>query len=898
MKTILFLTLFLALVIQGVAQEAVTNAFLDLERQGVVRDADSLMRPDNSVESMLALKKNKPACGYFCFPENRLLGMRSNEFAPRRWCQMTPEERAVFTGESQPGEFYTYQLAVMPLDGDLKDVRIVFSDLKNKKGQKIAASGMRCFNTGGVSKDGQKFIKRLDVENGKLQAFWVGVEVPATAIGEYEGDVRVTPANAPPTVVRVKLKVSGDVVNNQGDDEGWRRSRLRWLDSRTGGGDTPTAPYIPLEVKGNTIRYLGGYMTLNAFGLPERIVTNYNSCNAIDRAVENEVLARGMSFRVMDEAGNEMIKLKGAAPVVKKVSAGKASWKSKATGNGVELLCEGVFEFDGSSEIKLSLIARKDIAFERVCLDIPYTMYASRYFMGLGQKGGLRHPDGITWAWDTTKHQDDFWMGNVNAGLKMRFKDEDYRRPLVNIYYGLGRIKQPKSWGNVEDRATGKVSGINVIPEGESVVVSALGGKQMMKKGDTLHYNMELLVTPVKPLDMHHQVKDRFYHSNSDVSANYIPEALEKGANMINIHHKKDIYPFINYPYYDAALPELKQFITKAHDNGLKVRAYYTTRELTVKIPEIWALRSLGGEVIMDGPGKDTRTLIHKNGPNVWLNENFGTHFIPAWYNAFREGKYKGDMDISVITTPDSRWNNYYLEGLDWMVKNIGLDGVYIDDSALDRETLKRARRIMDADGKHRTVDMHSWNHMNQWAGFANSLLIYADLFPYADRLWMGEGFKYDNTPDFWLVEMSGIPFGLMSETLDARNYWRGMMFGMTPRLPWSGDPRPLWKMYDDFGMEAAVMYGFWNEQGPVKSDNPNVPATVYVKDGKAMVVLANWTDCIENCRLVVDEKILGFKPTKVSVPKMENIQWEGKLNLGNAFPVDARKGLFILLEK
>lgn len=95
----------------------------------------------------------------------------------------------------------------------------------------------------------------------------------------------------------------------------------------------------------------------------------------------------------------------------------------------------------------------------------------------------------------------------------------------------------------------------------------------------------------------------------------------------------------------------------------------------------------------MDGPGKDARTLIHRNGPNPWLNENFGSHFIPAWYNAFREGKYKGDMDISVITTPDSRWNNYYLEGLDWMVKNIGLDGVYIDDSALDRETLKRARR-------------------------------------------------------------------------------------------------------------------------------------------------------------------------------------------------------------
>ncbi len=84
-----------------------------------------------------------------------------------------------------------------------------------------------------------------------------------------------------------------------------------------------------------------------------------------------------------------------------------------------------------------------------------------------------------------------------------------------------------------------------------------------------------------------------------------------------------------------------------------------------MKIPELWALRSLGGEVIHDGPGKDTRTLIRRNGPNEWLNKNLATHFIPAWYNAFEEGKYAGDMDISVITTPDSRWNNYYLP--DWI---------------------------------------------------------------------------------------------------------------------------------------------------------------------------------------------------------------------------------------
>lgn len=898
MKKIYALGIGLMMISAGFAQDKeVTNAFLDLERTGTVNESESVMRLKSSAQEMAALLAQQPECGYFCFPENRELGMRSTEFVPRRWASTTPEQRARFGGKVQPGEFYTYQLVVYPVKEDLMNVQVVFSDLKNKQGKRIEAAGMRCFNTGGVNPDGQEFVKRVDVPKNSLQTLWAGVSVPEDATGEYEGKVTVVADNAPKTTILVTLNVGGEVVKNQGDDEGWRLSRLRWLDSRTGDGDAPTHPYIPLEVKGNEIHYLGGRMVLNAWGLPERIVTNYNTCNAIDREVENDVLAEGMKFKVM-EKGKKMLPLEKGKLQLKKTSDGKAEWRSKVKSDGLELLCEGSFEFDGFANIRLSLIAKKDIELDVQNLLITYTPYASRYFMGLGEKGGFLNADGVVWAWDTTKHQDEFWMGNVNSGLKIKLKDENYRRPLVNVYYALGRLRQPSSWGNTLITTEKKAGIVILLPGKQGAIANIFGDEKVMRKGDTLHYDMELLITPVKPLDMKHQVKDRYYHSNSDVSANYIPEALEKGANTINIHHKKDVYPFINYPYSDVSLPDLKKFIGEAHGKGLKVKTYYTTRELTVKIPEIWALRSLGGEVIMDGPGKDARTLIHKNGPNPWLNENFGTHFIPAWYNAFREGKYKGDMDISVITTPDSRWNNYYLEGLDWMVKHIGLDGIYIDDSALDRETLKRARRVLDADGKHRMVDMHSWNHMNQWAGYANSLLMYADLLPYADRLWLGEGFKYTNTPDFWLVEMSGIPFGLMSETLDARNYWRGMLFCMTPRLPWSGDPRPLWKLYDDFGMEDAVMYGFWNAGSPLRSDNEEILPTVYVKKDKAVIVVANWTDHPLACRLSLDTDALGFTPSKVSLPEMKGIQAAGQVDLSGSIQVEGNKGLFILLEK
>ena len=54
-------------------------------------------------------------------------------------------------------------------------------------------------------------------------------------------------------------------------------------------------------------------------------------------------------------------------------------------------------------------------------------------------------------------------------------------------------------------------------------------------------------------------------------------------------------------------------------------------------------------------------------------------------------------------------------------------------------------------------------------------------LFPYIDSLWFGEGFDLEQRgmgPDYWLVEMSGVPFGLPSELMAPGNPWRGMLHG------------------------------------------------------------------------------------------------------------------------
>lgn len=872
------------------AQDDITNAFDDLKRTGTVNEQDSEMRKTASEAALRQLLSHKPEAGFYCFTENRMHDIRLTNTIPARWTERPAETWQQFNGTCQPGEFYTWQIGVFSPFKELRDVTVSFSDLKNEQGKRIPASALQCFNEGGINTDGHSFRKEIDVPQGNVQALWLGMDIPTAAEGVYKGKVFVREGKAQPVEIDVVLTVSGTPIAHHGDDEGWRKSRLRWLNSTLGNADEPTAPYAPVSFQKQTLSWLGGEITLSANGLPASITTRYDANNGLTDTCSHPILAHGMRFVIETATGEEPLK-PGRLRITERNNA-SISWESTQKSRNFEVVCQGTFGFDGISNLRLQVKPKRDIRVKDIRLEVPYTAYASRYMMGLGHKGGFRPDSLIQWQWDTSKHQDKIWMGNVNAGLNLHFMDEQYVRPLVNIYYALGKLRLPASWGN--DRK----GGIRIAPEqkGETLL-TAYSGERLLRKGDILHYNFDLQVTPVKPIDLRRQAQERFYHSNSDVSADYIPAALKAGANFINIHHKKDIYPFINYPYSDESVPDLKRFIDEAHSKQIGVRLYYTTRELTVKIPELWALRSLGSEVIHDGPGRDARTLIHPNGPNEWLNQNLGDHFIPAWYNAFEEGKYAGDMDISVITTPDSRWNNYYLAGLDWMVNRLGIDGIYIDDSALDRKTLQRARRILDADGKRRLVDIHSWNHMNQWAGYANSLHLYTELLPYVDRTWIGEGFKENNTLDFWLVEMSGIPFGLLSETLDARNPFRGMVFGMLPRLPWSGNPTPHWKLWDEFGMKDASMHGYWDPQCPVRTDNENLPATVYTNGKRALVVIANWTDLPQRANITLDESALGFRPTRFTLPEIRNIQWGGRLGNLKQCEVMGRSGLIIWVE-
>jgi hypothetical protein len=828
---------------------------------------------------------NNPDRSYFTFPEARGNSIRLLDGITAKWAALKDEELTNFKTTVQPGEFFTFQIGVFAYSQLLENVNYKSTGLE----------GMTCFNLQGVNHLGEVIDKNITIKKGAVQPLWFGFQIPENASGTILGTIQIQAKNAKPTSINVSLLVSGEVVKNSGFDDGNRLSRMAWLNSEVGHDDEVTKGYIPIKREGRTFDILGRQITIGKSGLPQEINTFFDLNNQDLNDKSTPVLADGLRFIIETPAGKK-IKLKpGEISFTKEVNS-TLKWEVTNQSKEFELKVLGTAEFDGFMAYELELTSLADIEIKDIRLEIPMTNEMSGYMMGMNKEGGNR-PETWNWKWDVAnKSQDAVWVGGVNGGLRLKLKDNSYHRQLVNIYYEFYPLNLPNSWGNSNR------GGCNVLSTSKGALVKAYSGERNLKKDETLNYDFELLVTPVKLINKDIQYNDRYYHSNSDVSANFIANADKAGANIINIHHKKDINPFINYPYLPENLPSLNKFIADAHAKNIRTKLYYTTRELTVNTPEIWAMRSLNGEVIFPGPGKDAKTVINKDGPHPWLIDNFKTDFIPAWKCTFNDGKYKGRQDLSVLTMPDSRLNNFYLAGLDWMCKNMKIDGVYIDDSALDRITMKRSRKILDNNRPNARIDMHTWNHFNGMAGYACCLNLYMDLLPYYDQLWIGEGRSYDKSPDYWLIETVGIPFGLTSQMLQGGgNPWRGMIFGMTNRLGWYGQsPENIWKFWDKYNFQEKEMIGFWDANCPVKTDNSEIIATIYKGKKQSIIAIANWTKKKQRGKLLIDWKSLGLDPSKVkaTIPKLENFQHEKKLSINKAIDIKGGEGYLIVIEQ
>jgi hypothetical protein len=829
---------------------------------------------------------------FYIFPQTREDPIKWYDSLKVSWLENDPS-RDLITVDARPGEYLVYQVGVWALKNTLEDLEINLSDLTGNNGLTIASDQMTCFNKGGIDGQGLPFSKKVRVLQDRVQALWMGIDLTNVGKGTYEGSVSIV-AEGMTQSIPIQLDISGEMVHNHGFDEGSRLSRMAWLNATVGVDSNITRGFEPVKREGHKLAILGRSMDIAPTGLPAMVTSFFEPSNQFLQAEGEPLLKQPFRFVIESENG-EIIHMKPGKIVFTSHGPSGISWTVRSSSRECELICQGEMEYDGFVDFKLTLSSKKTFNVKDIRLEIPMNKGKAAYMMGLDHEGGGRTAD-WEWKWDTTKNQDMLWLGDVNGGLRIKWKAENYRRPLINIYYAFGPLQLSLSWGN-----KGK-GGVNIQEVEDAVLVNAFSGQREFKVEEVLHFDFELLITPFKTVDRNIKYGDRYYHGGDAKGASRkLIAAGEKGANILNIHHAEDLYPFINYPYLDENSAEIRQLVENAHEQGIKLKLYYTTRELTKNLPEFWAFNSLNGEIIYPGPGNGCRTIINTEGPAEWLKKNLRENYIPAWHNVIKEGKFKGELDLSVITTPDSRLNNFYIGGLNWMLRNYAIDGVYIDDSALDRVTLRRARKIIDQYRPEGRMDLHSWNHFNEWAGYANCLNLYMDLLPYFDLVWIGEGRDYDRMPDHWLIEVSGIPFGLPGQMLqDGGNPWRGMVYGITNRAGWSGDPTEIWKFWDQYQICDKKMIGYWDEDNPVKSDDNLVKATFYEGLDEHIIAIANWSEKEQGCSLKIDWDKLGFEKSacKYIIPFIPGFQDQQLPTTLNELVIPGRKGFMIVLRK
>lgn len=168
--------------------------------------------------------------------------------------------------------------------------------------------------------------------------------------------------------------------------------------------------------------------------------------------------------------------------------------------------------------------------------------------------------------------------------------------------------------------------------------------------------------------------------------------------------------------------------------------------------------------------------------------------------------------------------------------------------------------------------------------------------FAFVDSLWFGEGFSSEYPADQWLVEMSGIPFGLHAEQLAHPNLWRGMVFAEGQR------PAPaLWKAWDalQLTLDGTHLVGWWDSAVPVTTNNTAVLASVYLRpSGKGFVVaLASWASTDVNVELNIDWQSLGLdeNASVISAPAIDGFQPEATFSpTSPILNVDVGKGWLV----
>lgn len=788
--------------------------------------------------------------------------LRFRSRLPRRWLNYSREEAVIVRGRI--GRVATLQLALWnPTSKPLEKVSVRSSNIE-----------VTCINIDGVDIRGRPQTLPVSVPPNTLQPLFVlarpqDPNTTSQLVVEWDGGSRT-----------VSVVHKCDETKEDPFEDLISLRRLEWLNSKVGHEDKVTEPYEPIGLMLLRMASLFQLTTaeiqvpaatvLAGVGNTLPLVT---SATAYAGRRPTELLKAPITLRIVGESFSAMDAAGHVFNAAVSPSGARAKWggfSAATTTSGrdtVSAKTKCSLDYDGYMICGVTLEARKnDVELEDVILEVPMAEAASTHAFGLDLVAGRRSEQKeLSWKWkeNQDKANNVIWVGSPDGGLWLQFLPERGKsnfEPLAPQW----RIPQPVDGRSVPWAGDDREGEITVDKSG---VITARCGPNRLQVGRPRTWAVAIMITPVKPHRKSSLFGDsRIFHAPY---GQWVPPTLSSvkklGANVVVLHQGNSLNPYINYPFSPDVMVPLRDYTNEAKKEEIKVKLYYTVRELSVRAAEIFALRSLGHEIL------PAATKLSAGGGASWLSDHFDDpdSYAAAWYTRLHDERTRFDQAIE--DNGVSRWANYYLEGLRWLLADSSagpqIDGLYLDGLAYDRDATRRMRRVADAADKPVLFDLHSGPNNYQHVAH----------MPYLDSLWVGERTNYEGDPDYWLVVVSGIVWGVPSQTLGADDctakqvqtkgcaaFFKSLVFGLTNRCGWNGfDPNhnhAVWSILDDFGFNDAEIFGWWEHEPTVQSDDPLVKATALVNADKSavIVVVASWRNDPASVTLHVDWIKLG----------------------------------------
>ncbi|MBD9177813.1 MAG: hypothetical protein EGP82_01335, partial [Odoribacter splanchnicus] len=217
------------------------------------------------------LEKDYTDKPFLLFPEDRKHPVKMFKDIPYRWTASGAFRP--FAAEADQNEYFVFQIALWAKDREIDQIKVEFSDLQGNKNT-IPASAFTCFNLTGTDWLQRPMNISYRVPQGEVRPLWIGIQMPVgIAPGIYKGKVTVSGNECPPENIELSINLTDRVLEDKGDSDIYRLSRLRWLNSELACDNSVVRPFTPLKVNGKEIHCLGRSVLLDESGFPEKITS-------------------------------------------------------------------------------------------------------------------------------------------------------------------------------------------------------------------------------------------------------------------------------------------------------------------------------------------------------------------------------------------------------------------------------------------------------------------------------------------------------------------------------------------------------------------------------------------------------------------------------------------------